>query len=121
MRLLPQARDGEAELLVQLLQFPARQVPHLDVLEVMPALSSSPTCCAWRGERLLVIWVGSPIHRREAVKEFVTRRQPRTRCCCGRASPTTPRGPLSAKPPRSQMKTASRSTSTAPVTRPTAG
>src|SRR5512143_3354995 len=36
MRLLSQAPDGEVEFLVHLLQVPAHQVAHLDILQGMP-------------------------------------------------------------------------------------
>src|SRR4051794_13991398 len=36
MRLLPEATDGEVELLVQLFEVAADQVAHLDMLEVVP-------------------------------------------------------------------------------------
>jgi hypothetical protein len=36
MRLPSQAPDREIEFLVQLVQVPAHQVAHLDILEVMP-------------------------------------------------------------------------------------
>src|SRR4051794_28436060 len=37
MRLLSQAPDSEIEFLVQLVQVPAHQVAHLEILQVMPA------------------------------------------------------------------------------------